>query len=437
VPGEGGGAPVVVPSFRCVILFAAGCCVALLGGALYYNAVILAVIVADFLISYRQPFRVTRDFDPVLSIGVENSISIEVENNSSAPLRLVIKDEYPYGFFSTCPELSARIPAFESQTLKYTVTPYKRGEYMFGTCSTRRKSRLGLWLFDDEVPMKAKARVYPNVQMVKKYDILSRKQMLNLTGIKPSKIYGQGTEFEMLRDYQVDDEYRAIDWKATSKKGTPVSRVYQVERTKRLVLMLDTGRIMGVTVGDLTKLEHAVNSALLVSFVALRLGERVGLCIFSSEIKEYIPPQGRQIHFPVILKALYNVKGDSFESDYRKAFEYVASQNKKRTLVIVYTDLIESHISRGLIKYSAALQRAHLPLVVAVKDTNVTRIAKSSPASERELYQKAVALSLLKERKKAIGELTRRGMRVVDELPENLTISTLNKYLELKHTYRI
>ncbi|MBU7025210.1 MAG: DUF58 domain-containing protein, partial [Theionarchaea archaeon] len=378
-----------------------------------------------------------RDFDPVLSIGVENPISIEVENNSSASLRLVVKDEYPYGFSSSCPELSARIPAFESQTLKYTVTPYKRGEYMFGTCSTRRKSRLGLWLFDDEVPMKAEARVYPNVQMVKKYDILSRKQMLNLTGIKPSKVYGQGTEFEMLRDYQVDDEYRAIDWKATSKKGTPVSRVYQVERTKRLVLMLDTGRIMGVTVGDLTKLEHAVNSALLVSFVALRLGERVGLCIFSSEIKQYIPPQGRQIHFPVILKALYNVKVDAFESDYRKAFEYVASQNKKRTLVIVYTDLIESHISRGLIKYSAALQRAHLPLVVAVKDTNVTRIAKSSPASERELYQKAVALSLLKERKKAIGELTRRGMRVVDELPENLTISTLNKYLELKHTYRI
>ncbi|MBU7015146.1 MAG: DUF58 domain-containing protein [Theionarchaea archaeon] len=437
MPGKGGGAPVVVPSSRCVILFALGCLVAVLGKAPYYNAVVLAVIITDFLISYRQPFVLTRDFDPVLSIGVENPVSIGVENNSPAPLRLLIKDEYPTGFSSSCPELSTTIPAFESETLRYTVTPYKRGEYLFGTCFVRRRSRLGLWLFDEAVPMKEDARVYPNVQMVRKYDLLSRKQMLNLAGIKPSRIFGQGTEFEMLRDYQVDDEYRAIDWKATSKKGTPVSRVYQVERTKRVVLMLDTGRIMGVNVGDLTKLEHAVNSALLVSFVALRLGERVGLCTFSSEIKEYIPPQGRQIQFPIILKTLYNVKGDSFESDYKKAFEFVASQNKKRTLVIVYTDLIESHISRGLIQYSAALQRAHLPMVVAVKDTNIAHIANSIPGSERELYQKAVALSLLKERKKAIAELTRRGMRVVDELPENLTISTLNKYLELKHTYRI
>lgn len=437
MPGEGGGAPVVVPSFRCVILFAFGCCISVLGGALYYNAAVLAVIIADFLISHRQPFVVKRRFDPVLSIGVENPVSLDVENTSSAPLTLTIKDEYPCGFTSDHPDVTARIPPFESRTLRYRVTPYERGEYVFGTCFVRRRSKLGLWLFDEGIPMKENARVYPNVQTVKKYDLLSRKQMLNLAGIKPAKIYGQGTEFEMLRDYQVDDEYRAIDWKATSKKGKPVSRVYQVERTKRLVLMLDTGRIMGINVGDLTKLEHAVNSALLVSFVALQLGEWVGLCTFSSEIKEYIPPQGRRIHFPTILKSLYNLQGDSFESDYRNAFEYVASQNKKRTLVIVYTDLIESHVSRELIQYSAALQRAHLPMVVAVRDTNVARIAMSTPGSERELYQKAVALSLLRERKKAIGELTRRGIRVVDELPENLTVSTLNKYLELKHTYRI
>lgn len=210
-----------------------------------------------------------------------------------------------------------------------------------------------------------------------------------------------------------------------------------MERTRNIMLMIDAGRVMGVQVGDLTKLEHAVNSALLVSFVALRFGERVGLCIFSSDIKEYIPLQNNKTHFNVIVEALYNLKPDAYESDYKKAFEYIAWKNRKRSLVVVYTDLIERQISEGLIQYCSALQKTHLPLCVAVKDINITDIAASLPATEQGLYQKAVALKLLKDRKIAIKELNRRGVRVVDELPEKLTISTLNKYLELKSTMRV
>jgi len=126
-----------------------------------------------------------------------------------------------------------------------------------------------------------------------------------------------------------------------------------------------------------------------------------------------------------------------YESDYKEAFEYISGKNKKRSLVIVYTDLVEAPISQGLIQYCSVLQKTHLPLCVAVKDTTITDIAEAEPETERELYQKAVAQKLSKERQVAIKELTRRGVRVVDELPEKLTISTLNKYLELKHTMRI
>lgn len=426
------------PSLRFVFLFAAGCVLSLIEGViLYYNACVLALLVFDFLISHEQPFSVERDFDYILSIGVENPVWITVKNGSESSLSVQIKDEYPHGFSASEKEMKGKVPGYETKQFRYTVVPYKRGEYTFGNIFTRRRSRVGLWVFENITDLETHAKVYPNVQMVKKYDLLSRKQMLNLIGVKPAKIYGQGTEFEMLRDYQVDDEYRVIDWKATSKRGKPISRVYQVERTRNVMLMIDAGRIMGVQVGELTKLEHAVNSALLVSFVALRLGERVGLCIFSSDIKEYIPIQGKKYHFNVIMEALYNLKPDVYESDYKEAFEYISRKNKKRSLVIVYTDLIERHISQRLIQYCAALQKTHLPLCVAVKDMNIARIAACDPRTERELYQKAVALTLLKERQIAIKELNRRGVRVVDELPENLTISTINKYLELKHTMRI
>ena len=426
------------PSFRFVLLFAAGCVLSLIEQViLYYNAVILALLVVDFLISHDQRFTVERDFDHILSIGAENPVYVEVKNKSGRTLSVEIKDAHPKEFAASHKELEGKIPPYRTGRFRYTVTPFKRGEYTFGDAFTRRESFLTLWVFENTFDLQTQAKVYPNVQMVRKYDLLSRKQMLNFLGIKPAKIYGKGTEFEMLREYQVDDEYQVIDWKATSKKGKPISRVYQTERTKNIMLMIDAGRIMGVHVGDLTKLEHAVNSALLVSFVALRLGERVGLCIFSSDIKEYLPLQSKRSHFNVITETLYNLKADDYESDYRRAFEYISWKNRKRSLVIVYTDLIEKHISRGLIQYCSVLQKSHLPLCVAVKDINVTGIAECEPETERERYQKAVALTLLREREIAIGELTRRGVRVVDELPEKLTISTLNKYLELKHTTRI
>jgi len=428
----------VFPSFRFVILLAAGCLLAAAGKViLYYNAVILALLVFDFWVSHKKSFTVERDFDRILSIGAENPVYVRVENKSGTTLSVSIKDEYPKEFSVSNENLEGVIPPYERGRFRYTVKPFKRGEYTFGRVFTRRASFLGLWVFEKAFDARVQAKVCPNVQMVKKYDLLSRKQMLNLLGIKPAKIYGRGSEFEMLREYQVDDEYRIIDWKATSKKGKPISRVYQVERTKNVMLMIDAGRIMGVHVGDLTKLEHAVNSALLVSFVALRLGERVGLCIFSSDVKEYVPLSSKKSQFNEIIETLYNLKAEAYESDYKKAFEYISRKNRKRSLVIVYTDLIETHISQGLIQYCSVLQKIHLPLCVAVKDTNITDIAECEPGTERGLYQKAVALNLLKERHIAIKELTRRGVRVVDELPEKLTISTLNKYLELKHTMRV
>lgn len=439
--GNSGGAPLVAvpfPSVRFVVLFAVGCVLAVVGEfLLYYNAILLAFLVFDYAISRTQSFSVKRTVENIISIGVKNPVQITVKNRSQSVLTLKIKDEYPLGFAASHKELQVKIDPYDTQKVMYRVIPFKRGEYTFKNIYVRRKSFLGLWQFDTYFDMPVTTKVYPDVTMVKKYELLSKKQMLTILGIKPAKLYGRGTEFEMLRDYQVDDEYRSIDWKATSKMGKPITRVYQVERTRTLVLMIDTGRIMGVKMGDLTKVEYAVNSALLVSFVALQLGEKVGLCLFSSHVKEYIPPKKNRSHFNTILNRLYTLKADFYESDYKKAFEYVSWKNRKRSLVIVYTDLIEKHISRGLIQYCSVLQKVHLPLLVAVKDTNIADMAQMTPDTERKKYQKAVASKLLKERDTAIGELTRKGIRVVNELPERLTVSTLNRYLELKHTMRI
>lgn len=428
----------MIPSLRLVALVALGAFLSFFEWILFsYIIVLLIISTTDFFLSQHHLFSLTRENEGVLSNGIPNTISLSVRNAFHRQLSVTIRDEYPPEFSSSSTEISVTVPPHSTERVEYMVTPHNRGEYSFGRGFTRRRSYFGLWIFEKSFDLHSPVKVYPNVQLVKKYDLLSRKQLLTLLGISPHPLLGKGTEFEMLRDYQVDDEYRVIDWKATSKKGTPISRVYQVERTHNLMLMIDAGRIMGVYTGELTKLEHAVNSALLVSFVALRLGERVGLCIFSSHIQTYIPVQSRKHQFNTIVEALYNLQPDEYESNYRKAFEYVAQNNRKRSLIIVYSDLIESHISRELIQYCLLLKKVHLPLCVAVQDINIQTIAESTPRTQLEKYRKAVALTLLRDRKIAIKALNRWGIRVVDTSPHQLTIATLNKYLELKGTMRL
>jgi uncharacterized protein (DUF58 family) len=251
-------------------------------------------------------------------------------------------------------------------------------------------------------------------------------------GLRNARYIGRGTEFESLREYQPDDDYRRINWKATARRGKPVTTQYETERSQRLIIMLDAGRMMMTRIGELTRLDTAVNSALLLCHVALKRGDRVGLLSFAEAVQGFAPPRAGRAQFHRITEQLYDVRPQPIESDYRAAFTRLRSVLHGRALVVLFTDLNDPDVARSIARYMIGLARYHLPLCATLRDPAIDSAAQVSPESGRELYRKVVAGRLLEERSLVLDQLSHSGVLTVDAQADRLTPTTINRYMELK-----
>jgi uncharacterized protein (DUF58 family) len=323
---------------------------------------------------------------------------------------------------------------------RYTTRPTARGLYRFGAATLRWLTPLGLLWRQRTLQLDEEVAVYPNLLEVQKYDLLARKGLLREMGLRSARQLGRGTEFESLRDYQPDDDFRRINWKATARRHRPITTLYETERSQRLIVMLDLGRMMLTRVGidrrdcvvTTTRLDTAVNTALLLCYVALTRGDRVGLLSFADGIHAYTPPRHGRAHFYRIVEQLYAVRAQPVESDYAGAFSRLRSELRGRSLVTLFTDLADPDVARTIARHLAALARHHLPLCVALSDPALRLRAQLIPASGRHLYEKVVATRLLEERETIFDELRRAGVLTVDAPADQLTPATINRYLELK-----
>jgi uncharacterized protein (DUF58 family) len=269
---------------------------------------------------------------------------------------------------------------------------------------------------------------------------------MNLPLLRPSRgrkqhvQFGAGTEFSRLREYNTDDEFRRINWKATARRGKPIAAEYETERSQYIVSMIDTGRLMRPPVDDpstgvghgLAKLDYAINTALLLSYVATLKGDHVGLLTFADDVRTYLAPKRGKGQFYHMLEALYNIQFEPVEADYGQALAYLGVKHKRRSLVIMFTDLVTLDAAKPLIAHLARLAQRHLPLCVVISDPNITRLAAQPPRNSETVYQRAVAEMLLDERRVVLDTLNRSGVLTLDVPADKLTVSVINKYLELK-----
>lgn len=212
---------------------------------------------------------------------------------------------------------------------------------------------------------------------------------------------------------------------------------YETERSQNVILMLDAGRLMASPIGPLAKLDYAVNTALMLAYVAARLGDNIGLLAFADQIGVHLPPRRGKRQFLTMTEALYRLQAHLTEPDYNLAFRYFAAQSHKRSLVVLFTDLIDVRTSRLLVSHIAALSPHHLAVCVTIADPGITRLATAVPADSRSVYQRAVAEELLGERRLALEALRLRGTIALDLPADHLTPSVINKYLELKARSRL
>jgi uncharacterized protein (DUF58 family) len=406
---------------------------ALLWLAVAYLVAIACMVAADYVISPKpSDLEVERINDTKLSLGAENLVTLLISNRSQRAVRFQIRDEFPHQFISDAVIITGKVAPYDVYEGNYHVKPLQRGDYSFGDTNIRYDSALKLFIRQARFPTTASVKVYPNVLDVRKYDLLARKGLLFELGLRASRMYGSGTEFERLREYNTDDEFRRINWRATARRGKPIAAEYETERSQYVVTVIDTGRLMRPPIGDLAKLDYVINASLLLSYVAGLKGDHTGLLTFADDVGTYLAPKRGKGQFYRMLEALYNVQFDPVEADYARALGYLSVKHKRRSLVILFTDVVTLDAARPLIAHMARLAQRHLPLCVVTSDPNITGLAQQEPRDSDSVYQRAVAEMLLDERQVVLDTLNRSGVLTLDVPADKLSISLINKYLELK-----
>ncbi len=405
----------------------------LLRVAVVYDALLLGTAAYDYFLTIpRHGIELSRDCEHILSIGVRQPVTLRLRNRSARVVRLTVKDSPPLTFLREGHAVAATLaPATEAQH-SYTVRPVARGVFRFGNLHYRVEGRLGLTRAQFVLPAPTEVKVYPNVKQLSQVELaLAHASMLQY-GLKPARLLGEGSEFESLRDYVPDDDYRWVDWKATAKRNRLTSREYESERNQRLIIAMDTGRLMGAKVGDFTKLDYAVNAAALLAQVGLSKGDLVGLLLFSNRIAAYLPPDKGREHLSRIVDFLHRAQSARLESDYALAFAHLARKNARRSLMVCFTDLVDAEASRSLIAGMRHLAPRHLPVCVTISDSDLMAAQKVAPETAPAAFELVAAMELWDDYQKAVHFLERQGALTVSVPADALTPAVINRYLEVK-----
>jgi uncharacterized protein (DUF58 family) len=406
--------------------------------ALGYVALAVLVLALDWRFAQNvQRFEVAREHDTKLSLGAQNVIRLKVRNRSRRPARFTLRDEAPDAFLIEQRLFHGEAAPLGTWQTRYHVKPLRRGDYRFGAITLRWRGPLGLVTRQGRAEAAAPVKVYPNLMEVRRYDIALRRNRLQELGLRASRMFGEGTEFERLREYLPDDEFRRINWKATARRNRPVTVQYQTERSQSVIAVMDVGRMMQSPVavpgdGPIAKLDYVVNAVLLLAYVATGKGDKVGMLAFADDVTRYLAPRAGRGQFYRMLELLYAVDAEPVEPDYGRALNYLALKHRKRALVVIFTDLSGGVSMQSLVGQVSLLARRSLPLVVTIADPDIHAAARHKPDDSLGVYQRAAAAQLLDERQLALDTLKRQGTLTLDVPANQLSISVINRYLELK-----
>jgi uncharacterized protein (DUF58 family) len=394
------------------------------------GAVVLLALL-DLVISPRpDAFAATRFAPERMSVLSEQVVSIRVKNRSRLTIRVEVRDSVPPTF--TGPrEQRGSVPAEGEQRWDYRVTPQARGKFEWGPIFLRYRSLLGFWTRTHTVPAPMVSRVYPNLSLLERYRLLARTDRLAALGIRRIRVRGGATEFESLREYAFGDDTRQIDWKATARRAKLTVRHREAGRNQTVLLLIDCGRLMNAEENGVSKLDHAINAALLLANVALSRGDRVGLCVFSGKVHSWLVPRGNTAQSRLIGETLYAVAGDFTESDHGRCLKFVASRYPKRSLLVVLTDFVDAVTAADMVSHLQLASRRHVVLFTALKDAFLERAAVSVPTMDVDGFRKAAAIDLLRERQEVLELIRHSGGLVIDAAPGDIAPPMLNGYLEV------
>ncbi len=368
----------------------------------------------------------------IVSVQQRHPVTLTVSNRSQRSWFVWIRDDVPQEFTATPDEFVRRLPPRSRITLHYEMTASRRGSFSMSRVHLRVRSLLGMWQRYLSYPSDSVLHVYPDMKQLSEYAVLARTNRLSLMGVRRTRRVGQDHDFERLRDYTPDDNYKHIDWRTTARRNKLTVKDFQTSQSQRIIFLLDCGRMMTNLAAGLSLLDHSLNAMLMLSYVALQKGDSVGLICFSDEIHSFVPPRGGMSQMNKLLHASFNRFPQLVESRYDQAFFYLSSHCKKRSLVILMTNVIDEVNANQVERHLSTLVGRHLPLGVLLRDHQLFDAANLPHPRDLALYRAAAAAHILNWRQQVLTDLQHQGVLSLDVFPEEMTAPLVNQYLEIK-----
>lgn len=374
-----------------------------------------------------------RCFDRRFAVAVPNEVRIVLENRSDKALQIEIKDEIPSQMSATSPRDAAFIIGPESTVeFNYYLTPPKRGEYRFGEIVARVHSDLGLVKIQRPIGRPETIKVFPDLVRARQMELASLGANSFLAARRRAERRGEGRDFESLRDYVRGDELRHISWPATARRMKLTTRQYQIERDQTIIIAIDSGRLMTGIIDNETKFESAVHATLALISACAKAGDNCGVAVFGRQIRRFIPPKRAILCLESTLEAIYDVEPELIEPSYTRALQFIASNVKRRSLVVVLTDLVDSDSSGDLIASLNLLRPKHLPLVLAIGDRDLKSLVSEIPSSIDDVFRQSAAEEIILQREAALRKIEAAGGLVIDVTAATLAPKLLESYLKVK-----
>lgn len=419
----------------CAALFIAAFFMApLLIVAKYIFYILLALVLADyiFLFALGKTPNGQRVMADRFSNGDENKVTLIVTNNMPFPVQMEIIDELPEQFQKRDELTVVDFKARQQRKIVYSLRPITRGEYLFGDILLYIRSGLKLLMRRHRIEAATTVPVYPSFMQMRKYQLLSGTTIQSEQGSKRMRKIGHSMEFEQIKEYVAGDDIRTINWKATARKSSLMVNNYTDEKSQQVYCIIDKGRLMKMPFNELSLLDYAINSTLVLSNVCLQKQDRVGLLTFSNKMGNLLAADRKPIQMANILQLLYNQETAFLESDYEMLYMQIRNRIKQRSLLVLFTNFESLSGLKRQLNYLRSIAKHHLLLVVFFENSELTALAAKDAEDLEQVYLKTIAEKFAYEKRQIVKELMKYGILSILTPPEKLTINAINKYLELK-----
>lgn len=401
--------------------------------ALLCNVVLLIIAGVDLLISGRpDDVDVERDISEVLSVGTPNPSKLLLRSRCRLPLEVSVHDDVGSLCETERMPQTVTLPPWKETTVTYTVIPRRRGAALMQAVHLRFPTLLKLWTRHEVRPLETHVRIYPDIRAVYRYELMASRNRLAEIGVRMTRMPGQGREFERLREYRYGDEIRHVDWKATARQRELITREFTVERNQNVVFMVDCGRFMRNETDGISYLDRALNSAIMLSYIALGQGDNVSLLAFSNRIERFVRPVRGKPGIQSILRSTYDIQASTAAADYSMALEYLGKMQRKRALVVLIT-FVTDETQLKIIGESLQLRSIpYLPLCVLLQDVGLRDMADQIPDTDLDAFHSAAAAQILTGQSQQVRQLRDNGVMIVETSPDLLTERLINEYLTIK-----